>query len=264
MTDDWKNAGAEVRARRKFLGLRQGDLAKLGGPSEALVRELESGRYSADMQDAMRGGLERSLKWAPGSLGDLLAGGHASVLPEYEAIQRPEGDVGLRLEEALEQFHAAAAQLVHAEAAVDRAMKQWSIRELLRQRLVSAIEEIEKELGRPLTDVERITKVQSLSRPTPIEIAEMVGWAARYDDREWTRYEMAIIEAIETDYPQDVRVGSAYADLEPFRERVRRLGPIPTLELAQPGPWPPVSEVDDTLPAAAEEGDIEDSGENSI
>lgn len=69
-------------------------------------------------------------------------------------------------------------------------------------------------------------------RLTAREIAETRCYMAMHEPREWTRYEMALVEVFEPDYPQDVTVGSGYADMAPFRHKASRIpGPPTEIEL---------------------------------
>lgn len=73
-TDSWERVGREARARRKALNLTQAEIAETGGPSAALVRQVETGRYDASMQPSMKHAYERALKWEEGSIDAILAG----------------------------------------------------------------------------------------------------------------------------------------------------------------------------------------------
>lgn len=252
MTDDWNRVGQYVKSRRKELGLRQEDLQGRGGPSPALVRQLENGRYDADMQDAMRSGLERSLEWAAGSLTSISAGGEPMPEPSNTVAPPSSPDLDRQLGESLAAFQQAVAKLVAAESDLDLTMRRWALSEWGPNKLHHLVMDEEAALGRALTKSERDELAGQVGRPTPFEMAELLAEIALNDTREWTRYEMALIEVIVPEFPQDVRKGSSYADLEPFRERVQRLG------------RGNLSVVDDTLPAAAKDDGLEESGENSI
>lgn len=93
MESNWKRVGPYVRSRRRDLRLRQEDIASRGGPSPALVRQVENGRYDSDMQDAMRRGFEVALQWQPGSLDAILQGGDPTELrTTVEVGPAPGGD----------------------------------------------------------------------------------------------------------------------------------------------------------------------------
>lgn len=100
--------------------------------------------------------------------------------------------------------------------------------------LVAAEKELDAAVGRlaELYATEQLVAGGDHRRPTPREIAEMHYYIAMHDTREWTRYEMALVEFFAPDYPQDVTLGSTYADLSSFRHRVGRIpGPPTRLEL---------------------------------
>lgn len=94
MTSEWALVGPYVLARRKELGLTQEEVKTRGGPSAALVRQLENGNYDASMNPAVEGGLERALEWKVGSIESIMNGG--APYPEekrptsMEAAQRLE------------------------------------------------------------------------------------------------------------------------------------------------------------------------------
>lgn len=84
-------------ARRRELGLTQPEVARRGGPSAALVRQVESGTYKASMQATVRRGYETALRWEAGSIDSILEGGVPAPLPEdiespSDANARPDRD----------------------------------------------------------------------------------------------------------------------------------------------------------------------------
>lgn len=196
MSDAWKHLGTVVRARRKQLGLTQPEIAERGGPSAALVRQVENGHYDANMQPSMRRGYERALGWTVGSFDRVLAWAEPSTL-EDEAPAAGEIQPVDSAFHAQVQFERAISQLIQAETELNASM-----REIART-------ELEAELGRP---------------PSAAEIGEWVAWSAAHDARDRTRLEMALIEWVFED-DHDPRSGSTYADIDSFRERVQRLAP---------------------------------------
>ena len=104
-------------------------------------------------------------------------------------------------------------------------------------------------------------------RATSPEIGEWIASAALHDAREWTRLEMALIELVFEDYPQDVTVGSAFADLGAARQRAARLM-NPQLPPADEGPrmrmtplYQAGSKLRDAEADAVQPGESEDMGE---
>lgn len=70
---DWGALAAAVRDRRLALGLRQGDLEALGGPSQGTVKNIEQ---SARTKYAQRtfAQLETALGWPHGAVARILSG----------------------------------------------------------------------------------------------------------------------------------------------------------------------------------------------
>ena len=62
-----------VQRRRRQLGLAQGDLTALGGPSEQTVRKIEQGQEGPYRRQTLDG-LDRALGWKRGTTRGLLAG----------------------------------------------------------------------------------------------------------------------------------------------------------------------------------------------
>lgn len=94
MNSEWSLVAPYVLARRKELGLTQEDIKQRGGPSAALVRQLENGNYDAAMNPAIEGGLERALRWKVGSLESIKHGGE----PFPEEVRPTSVDAARRLE----------------------------------------------------------------------------------------------------------------------------------------------------------------------
>lgn len=86
MADDWIRLGAMVRERREDLGLTQADVQNLDGPSPASLRMIENGRAQTMIRNKRRK-LEAALKWRPGSIDDILAGGDPA--PSSESVRIP-------------------------------------------------------------------------------------------------------------------------------------------------------------------------------
>ncbi len=72
----WENLAKAVKARRTELGLTQADIGRLGGPSPAIVGAIENNRQT-QLSPRLRRGLDEALRWEPGSVSRVLAGGPA-------------------------------------------------------------------------------------------------------------------------------------------------------------------------------------------
>ena len=77
----WERLADEVRARRAYLGLSQGEIRQRGGLSVDTLRKVENNRAHR-LSPRLRRGLERALTWETGSIDDILAGGRPRVVPE--------------------------------------------------------------------------------------------------------------------------------------------------------------------------------------
>lgn len=71
---DWPRLANEVRTRRTELGLTQEDARAAGGPSTATMRLIEGALQDAYTPAILRR-LEGAMRWRPGSVRDILAGG---------------------------------------------------------------------------------------------------------------------------------------------------------------------------------------------
>lgn len=144
-------------------------------------------------------------------------------------------------------FEKAITALVNAEATLDGLMQRLAFRYELRNSMGIAISEWTEREGRPPSMDERKEILRTVSRPTPQGVAEMRAAIAEHDPREWTRFEMALFEYINPDLLRgDVTSNSRYADLEPFRVRVRRMAPAKTTAVATDPKWgsPPPEQAD--------------------
>lgn len=178
-----------------------------------------------------------------------------------------------RLEEAERDLGAAGAAVVEAETRHDALMRRLATVDLMQDSMAPEVEITERQLGRRLTRAERMEIAGRQPRPSPARVGEWIAWSASHDARIWTRFEMALVEYVFTDWPGDPRRGSPYADLEPFRERVKRLKPTTEAEMMEEAREareglrstddgePRLSDRDDEIPAAAKEGMIEEPGE---
>lgn len=70
-----------VKERREHLGMRQEDITAAGGPSKALMYQLESGATKS-YQDVKIANLEKALRWSPGSVKAVRDGQQPSELSE--------------------------------------------------------------------------------------------------------------------------------------------------------------------------------------
>ena len=79
MTDDLKQLGEAIAARREELDLTQAELADLTGLHRVTIGRLEKGAGKARPTRATAQALERALGWLPGSVDAVLDGGVAAV-----------------------------------------------------------------------------------------------------------------------------------------------------------------------------------------
>lgn len=86
-TEDWGRLADFVGARIGELGLTQAEVQDLGGPSPAKVREIVN-RRADTLSPSKRRDLERALRWIPGSIDNILAGG-APIPLERKPIEMP-------------------------------------------------------------------------------------------------------------------------------------------------------------------------------
>lgn len=231
--DDQENRRAQVRSEVRSsmdeVEMTNAQLAQLAKVDAKTVNDFVAGRRWPQRKSLSR--ITTALGWAPARLEAILSGVTDEPTEAAAPTRQPSmfRELLQDVDVALGAFHAAVSEMVKAEAAFDNAMNAWARAELLRQRLVEFMKNNPAYRSGQAGSVEEAKEIiAALPRPTPAELAEFVAWSAMHDDRDWTRYEMALIEVVEPDYPQDVRRGSRYVDIEPFRERVRRLGRIPT------------------------------------
>lgn len=62
-----------IRARRSALGLTQRDVVAAGGPALSTLRQIEAAKSPGGLSRETTLGLDRSLRWAPGTAAKLLA-----------------------------------------------------------------------------------------------------------------------------------------------------------------------------------------------
>src|SRR5690349_12436922 len=108
-TDVQANAarlGRLVKARRERLDLTHVQVQQAGGPSPASMQRIEQGR-AGEMREATTAGIERALRWGPGSIAAVLAGGDPDEDVDLHAGTASGGssfamtvDLGTRLSEA--------------------------------------------------------------------------------------------------------------------------------------------------------------------
>lgn len=230
MATDWPRLGEYAKARRRELGITQEGVQELGGPSPALVRQIEKKTYSASMNSSLKRGYERALQWAEGSIDKIHSGGEPAPLgadpqdlPKAEPPAESRFDrLAREADEAQAEFERAVGELAAAEARVDATSRNVFSYLAYQNKFAEEVTRRERDLGRKLTQVERLA-IDSMDRPTPRDIAELIATHAEIDPHEWTRYEMALIEIFDGDYPRPVEEGSRYADLAPARARAARL-----------------------------------------
>lgn len=71
---DWRGLAEHVKRRRNAFGLTQADVQAAGGPSVALIRQIENG-VEGNYRGTVIGRLEQALRWQPGSIEAILGGG---------------------------------------------------------------------------------------------------------------------------------------------------------------------------------------------
>lgn len=65
---------AAIRARREALGLTQRDVVAAGGPALSTLRQIEAAKSPGGLSRDTTLGLDRALRWVPGSAAAVLAG----------------------------------------------------------------------------------------------------------------------------------------------------------------------------------------------
>lgn len=78
-TQDWQRLAARAVARRTSLGMTQQDVQAAGGPAVATIRHIE-GANKTRYRGTILGRLEIALRWTPGSVEQILAGGEPGIL----------------------------------------------------------------------------------------------------------------------------------------------------------------------------------------
>lgn len=63
-----------IRARRSALGLTQRDVVAAGGPALSTLRQIEAAKSPGGLSRETTLGLDRSLRWTPGTAAKVLAG----------------------------------------------------------------------------------------------------------------------------------------------------------------------------------------------
>ena len=80
-TGDWPRLGRYVKERREALRLTQQDVAALGGPSVATIRNIEAAT-NGSYRGRTYSQLEEVLKWTRGSVETVLSGGNPTPLTD--------------------------------------------------------------------------------------------------------------------------------------------------------------------------------------
>lgn len=70
--DGWELLGHIAKERREYLGLRQTEIAKYGGPGKSTVGKIENGRQQAFPPKTLRS-LERVYGWDTGAIAAIVA-----------------------------------------------------------------------------------------------------------------------------------------------------------------------------------------------
>lgn len=79
--DKLQRLAEAVRQRRGYLGLAQGDLAEVGGPSIVTVGQIERCAIQQPQTGTLKK-IDTALQWAPGSAARILAGGEPVPLEQ--------------------------------------------------------------------------------------------------------------------------------------------------------------------------------------
>lgn len=219
--------GARVRARRKALGYSQTSVP--GGPSSTYLSRLERGDLYPITPDLLDK-LARGIQWDRSKLQDVLDE-RASVhdLPVEVAEPSTEGHTATTYFEALSEeadraqrrFEQLSAELAVAEAEVDAANDRVFAFMALEDVVKQWVAERERALGRPLTTAELHGNPNL--RASDYETAMgRVGFASN-DPHERTRYEIALMIAVDKWEPEAAVAGSRFLDMRPAFDRVERV-----------------------------------------
>lgn len=270
MSDDLANLAHHVKARREATGWSQMQIWKeRNGPSNTKLTQIEAG-LPPSPSPSTRKKLDEGLGWVSGSTDEVLAGGSPVVaeLPtNLETTVAVTDAMRDNLEIAQANFERAVADLVRAENEMDAQMRLWATVGAFNQKVERAVLKQSAQLARPLTRSEVLGL--EISPVTAAEVAEYIAWSAAHDPREWTRYELALVEHVFDDGESDRSEESTYASMNKFRERVRRLNPtrerdIPVDPSLQMGTTRIVDDgVSDPAPSlrsVAKEGDVQPEG----
>lgn len=80
-----------VKERRRQLKFRQEDVSQRGGPSKAILYQVENA-VMENYHDNTIEALEVALRWKPGSVDDIIAGREPQDVPEDFRVQDPDVD----------------------------------------------------------------------------------------------------------------------------------------------------------------------------
>ena len=108
MREDWERVARVVATRRRSLGLSQDDVAEASGGtiSKPVLSLVENARQSSYKPRTLAG-LERALRWRPGSIDRILAG----LDPEPVEPPMLESDLARKLLAEMERLRATVEQL---------------------------------------------------------------------------------------------------------------------------------------------------------
>lgn len=124
---DGQLLAAAVTARRDQLGYSPRQLAALAGISLHTLRAVE-GAKSDEPQDTTLTGLERALRWTPGSAVRVLTGGHPTPLVDPLSVEVPaEVEVVLRENLPDEVEHALLAHVAERRRSVEAALREEAV-----------------------------------------------------------------------------------------------------------------------------------------
>lgn len=220
--------GYRVRARRKQLRLKQNAVPM--GPSSTYMSQIERGvnELSPETLDKLAAGL----KWDRATVGDVVSGaaGLESLPISDEGVSRSEQGhpprsmldrLSAEAEEAQREFEDAVDLLVAAEAKVDKANHRVFTYLALEEKMRDEVQRREAQLGRPLTRME-LFAIDKMERPSDADVATLVASWPLNDGHERTRYEIALLVAIDGWGIDEAVQGSRYLDLRDALARAEK------------------------------------------
>jgi hypothetical protein len=120
VTQDWRLLADAVIKRRTDLGMTQQDVQAAGGPGTATLRNIE-GAHQMSYRGVILGRLERVLRWEPGSIDAILAGGDPTPIKTNPtpALRPPRPQPGTLAEVLIERGLRTPHELMPSDYVVD-------------------------------------------------------------------------------------------------------------------------------------------------